>query len=126
MKLQRSVGYQFRVKLADSTGCQISRIGEFWKSLFFPPGIKFLELLLIHHYFTAYLGTSGEETGRFLGMSQAQGNGLDSTDVGRNVFANCAITTGNTLSQHAAFIDQSASQTVHFQIDKIIKLSRVC
>ena len=115
-KIQRTLGYQLRIKLTNRSCGQITWIFEKWLARLLTLVVKFSKIILKHYDFTTNLRPTTQEMSKLLIFPQTQRHVLNRPDIHSYVLTNSTIATRHRLNEYAIFINQRTCQTVHLDI----------
>ncbi|VVM88988.1 hypothetical protein PS624_02710 [Pseudomonas fluorescens] len=114
-ELQRTVGGDLRVELAQATSRSVAWVGEGLAADFQLRGVEALETGLGHEHFTAHF------QGRRPAFTvQLQRNVAHGAHVDADVFAGGAVAARGAAHQHAVLIEQADRQAIEFRLAAVL------
>ena len=115
VELQRPLGRDAGIELAQAAGRGVARIGEGLFALFPLAPVEFLESGLGHHHLAAHL-----QDRRPALAQQPQRHAADGADVGSDVLAGVTVATGGPALQHAVAVQDGHGQAVQLGLGGIV------
>ena len=104
--------------MANRTCSRISRIGERREALLVTITVHIVKISPIHEDFASHLDK--RSISEPSGATELQGDRLNGTDVGGDIFASVTVTAGRTRSEQAVLIDKLYGNPVELRLHNIM------